>query len=786
METRNGQGSAPVGLVCLMAVLFAVFNYSVYAAVYNSYIALAAGVGMLVLLLSRDLRRLKNAPALLLLGYAVFTLLSVVWAMAGKFFLLVLFWRRGGTAFHRGVMGMISGAAALCALVSIEAATTGVTRDFLVAFASVGDNGIQLTAMRLNGVFGNANVESAIYAAGILFSLPLVCGAEGKASRALGTAALSLNLLGFFLVCSLGAMACILVALVVYLVSAGNGRAAALLRLAETALPTLAALFLIVRLHSGGTDALVLPCALGSAAVSILLELFAAGRLAAALETRKKAALLVVLGAAALLVIYVAAGLSIHQPQRFGGELRRSAVLSPGVHTLQIQADGPVNVTILSKNTAEIMTGTFTTLYDGPAVDATFAVPEDSGCDLTFRGENGVTLSEVTIDGTRYFELKYPLFPDFLMNRVQPGLITQDSLILRYILWGNGLKLFRLSPIMGHGLGAFETGITRVQDFYFATRYVHNHYIQVLLEGGVIGLALFAAGLISLGVGLWKKRKPRREDARFWLYPALCAEFVMLALQMFWDVFMSYYACLVGFWLFAALVLRVCAVPEDVMASEPDTQSRRRMLPVRLAALIPPLFFMLTVGGNLIVKSRMSARFATTEEAYQALSQCVNMDLYERNDVMLTYIVTSMNDTKPGGHILQANDYADQLSRVQSNQLPYYLAGYYFNTRDYERCLDEALLSAEYSASDAKMWNQMTALLKQGFIDSGRRSPLLDEDGSALSKLLEYKARFDAYNARTLKPIALDEPGQVLFDTAAALEACNGDIAQMQQILAGE
>ena len=42
----------------------------------------------------------------------------------------------------------------------------------------------------------------------------------------------------------------------------------------------------------------------------------------------------------------------------------------------------------------------------------------------------------------------------------------------------DGLKLFRRSPVIGLGLGAYGNGLNMVQSFYYFTYYAHNHYIQ--------------------------------------------------------------------------------------------------------------------------------------------------------------------------------------------------------------------------------------------------------------------------------------------------------------------
>ena len=86
-----------------------------------------------------------------------------------------------------------------------------------------------------------------------------------------------------------------------------------------------------------------------------------------------------------------------------------------------------------------------------------------------------------------------------------------------------------LSPIVGNGVGSFETGITSVADFTYETKYVHNHYIQILLEDGVIGFVLFFGALAAMAAALWKKRRSTKESGIDWIYPALWAELTMNA-----------------------------------------------------------------------------------------------------------------------------------------------------------------------------------------------------------------------------------------------------------------
>ena len=90
--------------------------------------------------------------------------------------------------------------------------------------------------------------------------------------------------------------------------------------------------------------------------------------------------------------------------------------------------------------------------------------------------------------GHRYvFDLHGPRLPPVGANRIQ-GLWANENAIQRFVLFADGLQLFRSSPIYGLGMGAFENGVKSVQSFDYIAKYAHNHYIQTLAETGVIGL----------------------------------------------------------------------------------------------------------------------------------------------------------------------------------------------------------------------------------------------------------------------------------------------------------
>lgn len=792
----NGKKNSAWVTVALCLAL-AVLGVLHFGGVGAKWMTLLAGVGVIALLFFGDEKRLWNLPSLLLLGYAAWSWLTVFWAMSGKFhlregsklliavffFLLVALRKSLDGAFARRVTGVIAGISALYAFLSIEAVSTGLTKTLLARLPMWDTEKIMFQSSRLNGIFGNANIEASIYAIGIFCAIALVCGAEKKWQRALWAAAAAVDALAFLLVFSMGAMACFAAAVVVYLIFAGKGRVAALLRMLEAAVPAFLCGFAAFALFGSGRFGLVLPVLLANAAVAAVLELTVMEKLSRALEKHQRAAFGVLIGAVFCVAVYAVAALYVTGPYTFGMAIYRSARLNAGEHTITIEADGEVSLSIFSRDRLELLNMTQTGLYDGPAEGAVaFEVPESSKITVVrMSAAEGVTVRGAVIDGEQALPLRHKLLPGFASERIQYiGASTSEE--QRATFREDALKLWRLSPIIGNGVGAFETGVTAVQDYPYETRYVHNHYLQLLLEDGVVGLALFAGALLTMLLALWKKRRQLEEEELFWLYPALCAELVMNGAQMLWDVSMSMVVFLCMTYAVYGLVVGACAEPFSEKAAAEETGKKKK---AQAKGLDPSLLarnfgigftavVLLTLCGNLYASSKANAPVGSTDEFMSNLSAAARLDLYEHNDKKLSYVVASLNE---GGEAYraQADEYAAQLAKVQSNTIPRYLVGYYLQTEQYDKAIDEAILGASYSASDADTWDDCAALLNEALFQN-MLTPLLTEERAALmAKLTEYYDALQAYNASALVPVELSESAQAFFDKIVILNGCMDD-----------
>jgi O-antigen ligase len=102
---------------------------------------------------------------------------------------------------------------------------------------------------------------------------------------------------------------------------------------------------------------------------------------------------------------------------------------------------------------------------------------------------------------------------------------TTEGASFRVETWRDSLRLWTSSPWMGFGFGAFADAFTRVKSGHGTIRVEHaeNDYVEVLVEGGILGLAL---SLLTFALPAWRigSRLPRREPLRRGIaLGALCA-----------------------------------------------------------------------------------------------------------------------------------------------------------------------------------------------------------------------------------------------------------------------
>ena len=433
-------------------------------------------------------------------------------------------------------------------------------------------------------------------------------------------------------------------------------------------------------------------------AAACVLEIFVREKLVARLADKGKLLIGLVAAVAVVAVVYLVAALNVTGSYTFGteGEFRRAISLPAGDYSLSMQADGSTSVRVTYKNTNNLVQNNETDLASGSAdAPVTFTVPEDSKLVFFyFGGEQGATLNEAAYTGAKDGSVKlgYKLLPAFIADRIQ-DLTANGNVVQRGVYRQDAIKLWKTSPVIGRGLGGFENGVVSVQDYYYETKYAHNHYVESLCDLGILGLAAFLA---MLGTSIWALVKSRKEKPLIVMLLGACV------LQMFGqavsDVTWSVGCCVPTFFAVLALVTLHCG---DSLRLNVPNKSKGGA--VRWPITAVSAVFIVLIGLNLIAQSKFSSDELTLDD----LKQCASIDLFETNDYKLSYLISGGNEEGV------ADRYAADLSRVDSNAIAIPLAQYYAGVGDYTKALDALDRGAKYTRANAEVWQKMFSLYEQ-------------------------------------------------------------------------
>ena len=338
------------------------------------------------------------------------------------------------------------------------------------------------------------------------------------------------------------------------------------------------------------------------------------------------------------------------------------------------------------------------TAYTGPADGAAFTAPADNrSVTFVFTADSTVRITAASYGGTSSGSLKlhYKLLPEAIAERIQ-NLFSEGNVVQRLVYCQDGLKLFQRSPLVGVGMGGFENGIYSVQSYHYETKYVHNHYIQSLVDTGILGCALWLGLLVSSAAAILRLR---RQDTAPEAQPhpmtaALGAVLLFILIHSAVEVdFSAGYFLPFGFGAFAVINL-TCGqlVPVPRLAEKP-----RRLL-VWASALC------LAVFGVLLCMNMRAAVIASQRD-YDAIAQAADLDPYEWADYKLSYVVSaSAEDDLPDSMRDTMERYLTDLAALHSNSVPRYLARCYFNLKDTAQGFAMLEQYVDYTPSNPETW----------------------------------------------------------------------------------
>ena len=698
---------------------------------------------------------------------------STLYAVSGKFalseflklatgfglFMLILALERGGTQdLGRNSAVILECCAGLSGLFSIDLISTRIFSSLflwvmgLFSQDYVNIPGIEV-GVRMTSIFGNPNIFAGSVGIGVMLSLGLASSARSGRERRFHLVCLAVNALSFLLAFSMGATGMIVLGFLAYLVLERRDRRAHLIVLMlETLVISVAAAFPIYLTAFGEWTRFQptpLLCTAAAAVLLCLADRYIGQRVTGVLEGNERAVFLLIAGALVLVGGYAVAAFHVTGPAQLssGESLRRSIYPDPGSYTLTVESSAPVDVTIESQNRQDTMMHTSTVLYSGPAQGAAFAVPEDSlVVYFNFYAPTDTVIQSARC-GEESIKLGYQLIPGFVANRLQ-GLFANQNAIQRTVFFEDGLKLFRRSPIVGLGMGAFENSLANVQSFRYVTRYTHNHYIQALLETGVIGLLLYLSVLLLSALAVL--RSWRRENASP-LVPCLGAALVFMAGHAAVEVvFSSSFYLPFAFGVFAL----ICLCCGDRLPPLPKKRSLRRGVLWAVSGLSG--VYIVLLAGNLYARSLYSIPY------YDTLEEAIFFDRFEWTDYMLSYVYNASAEPEPDYEMEQnLTRYLARLEQVDSNIVPLYLADSYFNLGNTEKAFEMLERYVTYTSADSESWQAAF----QSAMEHGSDEPTFREGVRRLYELMQ------TWNAEHMGSITLDSTAEIFIQHILSLES---------------
>lgn len=777
-ETVRVPGLSPLDIGKIAAFSLLLF---VSMTVQTGRFSLILGVAALALSVGKGpLRRLRErlcVPVLGLVAFAVMNGLAAIYSSFGSYavnefykifasislvvILLVRF-----DKFH--VRGLLWGIGAVCAAISllcIDAASVSVLYDGFVSVAeALGANYSELQqdiwGARVTGIYGDANVSGCMLAVGSLVSLYLADSGRSWKEKLPACVLLGVCAQGFFLSMSRGAILCFALALVVWLLAAEKTRRMPLFFLSlSTALVTVATSMVSMRAVN---TASLLPDLMALVSGLLVFGLWLGVSRTALVKLAGRSGRIVLITVLALVVLaggYLLAATRITAPYTFRSEssFSRNLHLDGGEYVVSGDWDSDLTLIItMRENEKDALAGTDTTLYYGAISVAQFTVPEGGGTvQMSFFSGDGNTIRSVVLSDGTSVPLDYPLLPRFLVNRLQENLFSSSSFLMRVQYLKDGWKLFAKSPLRGHGLGASEGLLTSVQPFFYESKYLHCHVLQVMVEMGLLGLIGF---LMLLGGTLWLLLKGLRTEERQ-LAAVLLACWVMINIHSLMEINFSIraYQCLAYTMMLLAVVCFGRPISEKVVK-------------VGGWILAGCIWAYLAVFGALLESHRMVERevreFSTNSvsEFMGTLERYIRRDVFDHEQNQLTYVGNAaiLKDSRYNGNMRR---YVEELRKSGTYPACSGLARYYYLPRgEFEElfaCSREGI-AQEASAADA--WNlQLNFYRNEVLAAAGVEHIDMFIDG-----VLALQDYLEEYSQGRLEEIVLSDENQTFLKAVAS------------------
>ncbi len=671
----------------------------------------------------------------------------------------------------RGLLWGISAVCAFIALVCVDMASWSVIFEVFNAVVQVlggtfADVVEASQGGRINGIYNDANITGVILGMAMLIDWYLIHTEKCARKKLLASVFLGISAVSFLMAMSRGAMLCFCLAALVYLIVEREDR----IGLFFLMLSTLIGLAVgggigYMKLEVGSIVPVLATILCGL--VIFALDWGVGSRLANLLRGHGKI-MMAACGAMAVAVcVFGVVALRTMEPYALGnGMITRAVALEPGEYTVSGDWDDGETTMLLvySRSEKEALLRKETVQYSGAIETAVITVPEDA-TSVFFRvsGEEGNEIRELTLSDGTEIPLAYKYLPEEIAGRLHDGLLQGHNVQQRFQYMRDALKIFAATPIIGSGLGSTEGLYTAIQPYYYESKYVHNHILQVMADMGLLGLIGFL-GLLLGDAWLLLRRLRKEKDA---LAAMLLACWVMLNAHSLLEINFSVRGSL-------CLMMVLLTLP-ILLYAEPITIPLKGKLTKWSGIAVACCFWLyIAVFGGLYEMHRMVDREAASFSTNNAvtflakLRSFADRDVFTRENYQLTYVANAV-----ALDAYQDNSTVAKYVKSLRNRGTYTanaeLAEYYYlplgQFEELFACSREGLAQ---EASTKECWNLQLDFYRTDVLEAagGENMDVYVDGVTALQDYLE------EFSVGRYEEIALTEENQLfLSDFAAAVDS---------------
>lgn len=671
-------------------------------------------------------------------AYIIIYAISLFYATTGQFALTVFSYYLGGVSVFfltlllvnksgentRILLTLLSSSIGIGGIFSIDAASIRILTPALekVLLSLLNLESISLgvfeTGTRMTSIINNPNVFGSLAALGIFAAAYLFLSSSSKNDFRISSGLLIINAVSLLYCFSLGSLIGMFFAVVVFLAFAGKELRP---KVVYVTLTTIIVSFISVFIGFAGmgkSSAIALLPLTSLLIFGVVLHFLLgyADNFTAKIAIIGGNKISIILLVVVLLITALSiAALNISKPYTFGPTdtvLRRAVTLEPGDYQLALDASDDKslsNALIESQNYDQASTHTSAILFKGFLENgsASFTVPIDSNiCFINITGVEGAVIEKIDItnvDGKIIESVNpdYLLLPTFMASRLQ-GIFVNENAAQRFVFFKDGLKIAAMSPIIGHGPGAFESNILSVQDYYYVTRGAHNHYIQTLDEVGVVGLLAFISIILFSIFALFKKLRTAENRA---LFSALSAMLIMIIIHTAIEVTFIY--GIYNIVTFAIIGLISSNYSQKELSAKDQKKAPTLPAMTRYGALGICIVLLLINIGQLAAINTVKAAGNKGDvlEFLDALALGSTLDF--TNDVSYkTSFISTYSLNLPEEYYIKSEGFAQDLKKHNSFGTLTELVNYYIKTGNNEEAYQTLNSRQALLRYDADAWNQ--------------------------------------------------------------------------------